>query len=35
MKDIEIIDEGLVNFCLFVYCDLILYKEAASDKKWI
>ena len=35
MKDIEIIDEGLVNFCLFAYCDLILYKEVASDKKWI
>ena len=35
LKDIEIIDEGLVNFCLFAYCDLILYKEATSDKQWI
>ena len=35
MKDIEIIDEGLVNFFLFAYCDLILCKEATSDKQWI
>ena len=35
MKDIEIIDEGLVNFFLFAYCDLIMYKEATSDKQWI
>ena len=35
MKDTEITNEGLVNFCLFAYCDLILYEEAASDEKWI
>ena len=35
MKDTEITNEYLVNFCLFAYCDLILYEEAASDEKWI
>ena len=35
MKDIEITNEGLVNFCLFANCDPISYEEAASDKKWI
>ena len=35
MKDIEIINEGLVNFCLFAYCNLISYEKVASDKKWI
>ena len=35
MKDTEITNEGLVNFCLFAYCDLILYEETTSDEKWI
>ena len=35
MKDIEITNEGLVNFCLFANCDPISYEEVASDKKWI
>ena len=35
MKDVEIIGESLVNFCLFAYCDPISYKETVSDEKWI
>ena len=35
MKDIEIIGESLVNFCLFTDCDPISYKETVSDEKWI
>ena len=30
-----ITDENLVNFCLFADRDPILYKEGASDEKWI
>ena len=29
MKDIKLIDEGLVNFCLFVDCDPIYMKKQA------
>ena len=35
MKDFEIIDQGLVNFCLFAYCDSISYEEVTSEEKWI
>ena len=35
IKDTEIIDEGLVYFCLFAYYDPISYEEATSDEKWI
>ena len=35
MIDIKKIDKGLVNFCLFAYCDMISYEETISDKKWI
>ena len=35
MKDTEITNEGLVNFCLFAYCDPISYEETTSDEKWI
>ena len=31
----KITDENLVNFCLFADRDPILYKEGASDEKWI
>ena len=35
MKDVEIIGESLVNFCLFAYFDPISYEETTSDEKWI
>ena len=35
MKYTKITNEGLVNFCLFAYCDPISYKETVSDEKWI
>ena len=35
MKDTEIIDECLVNFCLFADRDMISNEEGTSDEKWI
>ena len=31
----DVDDETLVNFCVFSYCDLVLFEEAAADEKWI
>ena len=28
-------DENIINFALFVDCDLVVYEEAASDDHWV
>ena len=28
-------DENIVNFALFVDCDLVVYEKAASDDHWV
>ena len=32
--DIDLTSEELMNFALFVYCDLLSYEEAAQDDCW-